>query len=91
MAGNIFRYSLLLATVWGSSRGSFLRHDMGHGGYGEEKWKKHTEESLGKVTRVPGDFDTLHEAVEAVLRIPKESFRAQRTLLALGEGSFLMP
>lgn len=90
MSNHLLRCLVLVAAAW-SGGGFEVRHDMGTGDYGAEKWKKHTAETLGKVTRVPRDFPTLHEAVETVLRVPKESFKAQRTLVALDEGSFLIP
>ena len=69
------------------------RHDFGTGDEGDESWRdvEKDRDTLDGVSFVPGDFPTLHEAVERVLEKQSESVRGRSTVISVKSGSHLMP
>ena len=68
-------------------------HDFGSGDLGDESWRSvdADRDKLDTVTFVPGDYATLHEAIEGVQQRQSGSITAQRTVISLRAGSHLMP
>ena len=62
---------------WQRSTAGGRRHDFGSGDEGEESWRgvEKDRAELDGVSFVPGDFPTLHDAVERVLEKQSESVR----------------
>jgi len=74
-------------------QGPKVSHDFGTGDLGDETWRgvDSDRSKLDAVTFVPGDYPTLHEAVQEVMRRQKDSVIGQRTVISLRGGSHLMP
>jgi len=71
-----------------------VRHDFGTGDLGDETFRDFENDRGGMVdavTFVPGDYPTLREAVDDVLRQQRESVHGRRSVISLRPGSHLMP
>jgi len=64
------------------------KFDIGTGDLGDEKFRD--QETLHRVSNVPGDYDTLDDAIAHSQRMVRNSFISQRTLINLGPGSHLI-
>jgi hypothetical protein len=77
----------------GVPRSPGVRHDFERGDTGDESWRgvDADRDKLDAVTFVPGDYATLHEAIDGVLHRQRESAYGQPTVISLKAGSHLMP